>query len=66
MMAMGSTVLEVDGTVNTFKILQESVDKVRRQIEKCESKVSLDFYLMKEEMKEAFDGLSFNPFFEKT
>ena len=32
MMAIGSTVTEVDGTVNIFKILRESVDKIRRQV----------------------------------
>jgi hypothetical protein len=34
MIAMGSKVMDIDGTVNVFKILKESVDKIRRQVEK--------------------------------
>lgn len=36
MIAMGSKVMDVDGTVNVFKVLNESVDTIRRQVEKCE------------------------------
>ena len=31
MIAMGSKVLGIDGTVNVFKIVKESVDMIRRQ-----------------------------------
>lgn len=32
MIAMGSKVMDVDGTVNVFKVLNESVDSIRRQV----------------------------------
>ena len=32
MIAMGSKVLGIDGTVNVFKIVKESVDIIRRQV----------------------------------
>ena len=32
MIAMGSQVLDVDGTMNVFKIVKESVDRIRRQV----------------------------------
>lgn len=34
LIAMGSKVLDIDGTVNVFRILKESVDKIRRQVDK--------------------------------
>ena len=34
MIAMGSKVRDFDGTVNVFRIVKESVDKIRRQVEK--------------------------------
>jgi hypothetical protein len=34
MIAMGSKVMDIDGTTNVFKIVKESVDKIRRQVEK--------------------------------
>jgi hypothetical protein len=38
---MGSKVTDFDGTTNVFRILKDSVDKIRRQVEKCEKKLSL-------------------------
>lgn len=32
MIAMGSQVMDVDGTMNVFKIVKESVDRIRRQV----------------------------------
>lgn len=34
MIAMGSSCLDFDGTINVFKVLKESVDSLRRQVEK--------------------------------
>jgi hypothetical protein len=47
LIAMGSKVLDIDGTVNVFKIVKESVDRIRRQVEKSEQKLSMDFFLAK-------------------
>lgn len=35
LIAMGSKIMDVDGTMNTFKILKDSVDSIRRQVDKC-------------------------------
>jgi hypothetical protein len=35
LIAMGSKVMDFDGTINIFKVLKQSVDKIRRQVEKC-------------------------------
>jgi hypothetical protein len=32
LIAMGSKVMDTDGTVNVFKIVKESVDQIRRQV----------------------------------
>lgn len=48
MIAMGSKVMDFDGTVNVFRIVKESVDMIRRQVDKSEGKLSLDFFLGKE------------------
>lgn len=48
MIAMGSKIMDVDGTINVFKVLKESVDNIRRQVEKCEEKINMDFFLNKE------------------
>ena len=32
MIAMGSKNMEIDGTINTFKVLNDCVDSVRRQV----------------------------------
>lgn len=32
MIAMGSKVLDMDGTINVFKVVKESVDRIRRQV----------------------------------
>lgn len=34
LIAMGSKVMDFDGTINTFRVLKDSVDRVRRQVEK--------------------------------
>ena len=67
MIAMGSKVMDVDGTINVFKIVKESVDKIRRQVQKSEQKINMDFFLAKEEfMQETrMDQLSFDPFYNK-
>ena len=52
MIAMGSKCLDVDGTINVFKILKESVDHLRRQVEKSAPSISMDFFICKEEMQE--------------
>jgi hypothetical protein len=68
MIAMGSKIMDVDGTINVFKVLNESVDSIRRQVEKCEEKINVDFYLSKEEIgatENPSDGMSFDPFFSK-
>jgi hypothetical protein len=44
---MGSKVMDVDGTLNVFKVLKQSVDHIRRQVEKCEEKINLDFFFIK-------------------
>ena len=36
MIAMGSKVMDMDGTLNVFKVMKNSVDSIRRQVEKCE------------------------------
>jgi hypothetical protein len=68
MIAMGSKIMDVDGTVNVFKVLNESVDTIRRQVEKCEEKINMDFFLSKVELgasEEYRDGMNFDPFFAK-
>ncbi len=34
LIAMGSKVMDTDGTVNVFKVVKESVDQIRRQVDK--------------------------------
>ena len=60
--------MDVDGTINVFKILKESVDSMRRQVDKSLPNISMDFYLCKEEMQENIinEELGFDPFMEKT
>ena len=41
LIAMGSKVMDWDGTINTFKLLKDSVDNIRRQVSRCDQKVSL-------------------------
>lgn len=68
MIAMGSKVMDMDGTVNVFKVLKESVDHIRRQVEKSEEKLSMDFFLVKEELESEYatmNGLDFDPFYHK-
>jgi hypothetical protein len=48
MLIIGSKNMDIDGTINTFKVLNDCVDTVRRQVEKSTEKISLDFYFMKE------------------
>jgi hypothetical protein len=35
LIAMGSKVMDFDGNINSFKILKNSVDSIRKQVEKC-------------------------------
>jgi hypothetical protein len=32
LIAMGSKVMDFDGTINTFRILKQSIDHMRRQV----------------------------------
>lgn len=32
MIAMGSKVMDMDGSINVFKVVKESVDRIRRQV----------------------------------
>lgn len=59
--------MEIDGTINNFKVISDCVDSVRRQVQKSTEKIALDFYFMKQEMKEMniMQGISFDPFFTK-
>ena len=50
LIAMGSKVTDFDGTINTFRVLKNSVDRVRRQVEKGEPLVGMNFFCSKEEM----------------
>ena len=66
LIAMGSKVMDFDGTINTFRILKNSVDRVRRQVEKGESFLGMNFFCCKEEMHEPgalIDGMNFDPFY---
>jgi hypothetical protein len=67
MIAMGSKVMDMDGTINVFKIVKESVDKIRRQVEKSEEKLSMEFFLSKQEFmpESKMDELNFDPFYAK-
>jgi hypothetical protein len=47
LIAMGSKVMDFDGTINTFRVLKNSVDRVRRQVEKGESLLGINFYCCK-------------------
>jgi hypothetical protein len=67
LIAMGSKVMDMDGTMNVFKVVKESVDRIRRQVQKSEEKLSMDFFLAKEEIEgeQRMDELSFDPFYHK-
>lgn len=41
LIAMGSKVTDFDGTINIFKVMKQSVDILRRQVDKCEPKVGM-------------------------
>lgn len=47
MIAMGSCCTDFDGSLNVFKVQKESVDALRRQVEKSEDKISMDFFMGK-------------------
>lgn len=47
LIAMGSKVMDFDGTINNFKILKNSVDRVRRQVEKGETLLGMNFFCSK-------------------
>lgn len=66
LIVMGSKVMDFDGTINTFKIMKESVDNIRRQVHKCETKLDMQFFCCKEELHElskSIDGVNFDPFY---
>ena len=66
LIAMGSKVMDFDGTINTFRVLKNSVDRVRRQVEKGEPLLGMNFFCCKEEMHEPgalIDGMNFDPFY---
>lgn len=66
LIAMGSKVMDMDGTMNVFKVLKESVDRIRRQVQKSEERLSMDFFLGREEIAGEAGGmeeLSFDPFY---
>ena len=48
LIAMGSKVMDTDGTVNVFKVVKESVDQIRRQVDKSAERLTMDFFLRKE------------------
>jgi hypothetical protein len=67
LIAMGSKVMDTDGTVNVFKVVKESVDQIRRQVDKSAERLSMDFFLGKEELEPAGRGmeeLDFDPFYQ--
>jgi hypothetical protein len=68
MIAMGSKCMDIDGTLNVFKVLKESVDSLRRQVDKSEQNITMDFFLGKEEMQENefAQEIGFDPFTSKT
>ena len=47
LIAMGSKVTDFDGTINVFKVMKESVDSIRRQVQKSESKLGMSFFCSK-------------------
>ena len=51
LIAMGSKVMDFDGTINTFRVLKNSVDRIRRQVEKGENLLGMHFFCCKEEMQ---------------
>lgn len=68
LIAMGSKVTDFDGTINIFKVLKQSVDNLRKQVDKCQPKIGMEFYCCKEEMNEPqsfIDGMIFDPFFNQ-
>ena len=64
MIVMGSKCMDIDGTINVYKILKESVDSLRRQVEKSSPNITMDFFLCKEEMQESIiaEEIGFDPF----
>ena len=70
LIAMGGKVMDMDGTVNVFKIVKESVDHIRRQVEKSEQRLTMDFFMSKQEfMPEGgnkMDELGFDPFYSQS
>jgi len=71
MIAMGSKVMDMDGTVNVFKIVKESVDRIRRQVEKSEQRLSMDFFMSKQDFmpegsNNKIDELGFDPFYSSS
>lgn len=67
MIAMGSKVMDMDGTISVFQVVKESVDRIRRQVEKSEEKLSMDFFLSKVWLmpENKMEELDFDPFYPK-
>ena len=71
MIAMGSKCVDFDGTLNIFKILKESVDTLRRQVEKSDQNISMDFYICQEDMQTTeqpnlyMEEIGYDPFTQK-
>jgi hypothetical protein len=47
LIAMGSKVMDFDGNINNFKIFKNSVDSIRKQVEKCQSSIGMEFFCYK-------------------
>lgn len=65
LIAMGSKITDMDGTVSVFKVVKEAVDDIRRQVEKCEENIRMKFFLSKEQFEPegSVPGLDFDPFY---
>ena len=49
LIAMGSKITDMDGTVSVFRVVKEAVDDIRRQVEKSKDNIRMDFFLSKEQ-----------------
>ena len=71
MIAMGSKCIDFDGTLNTFKILKESVDSLRRQVDKSQKNINMDFFISQEDMETEgqanlyMEEIGYDPFTQK-
>lgn len=65
---MGSCCTDFDGNLNVFKVKKQSVDELRRQVEKSEQKINMDFFMGKQSLPEnsaSFGDIGFDPFISK-